>query len=296
MRGILLAGGTGSRLFPATIATSKQLLPVAGRPLVLFPLCTLMEAGIREVCVITMPRETERFRGLLGTGNKWGIIIEYFEQDEPRGIAEAFLIAQSFIEKEPMALILGDNIFLGAQEAITAQHGRAGSCCFITPVAHPERYGVISFDRHDRIADIKEKPRQLFGRTYAVTGLYLCAPSVVEIASGLKPSKRGELEITDVLNEFNRRGQLRAVKLPPAAVWMDCGTPADLMEATNLIHAMEKRTGEIIGSPEIVALRQGWITPSQFEELIRQKPPCSYRDSLCESQNRNQNRATSRKP
>jgi glucose-1-phosphate thymidylyltransferase len=227
--------------------------------------------------------------------------IEYREQDEPRGIADAFLIAASFIAKEPMALILGDNLFLGAREAIGDYSAEPcsfhGAAAFITRVANPERYGVISFDRHDRIAGIKEKPGRPKSR-YAITGLYLCAPSVVEIARGLKPSKRGELEITDVLSEFNRRGQLRAVKLPAAAVWMDCGTPTDLMEATNLIHAMEKRTGEVIGSPEVAAWKQKWINDAQFAELVRAMPQCFYRqqlEALCERK-KNQNRASSSKP
>jgi len=287
VRGLLLAGGRGGRLWPATCATSKQLLPVSGRPLILFPLCTLMEAGIREVCIITTGRESGRFCQLLGKGFQWGIEIQYREQDEPRGIAEAFQIAESFIAKEPVALILGDNIFLGAREVIIAQEGRAGTCCFITPVAHPERYGVISFDRHDRIAGIKEKPARPKSR-YAITGLYLCAPSVVEIARGL--------EITDVLSEFNRRGQLRAVKLPTAASWLDCGTPTDLMEATNLIHALEKRTGEVIGSPEVEALRQGWISPDQFEALVMEMPQCFYREQLEDVCRRNKtNKASSAK-
>jgi glucose-1-phosphate thymidylyltransferase len=280
MRGLILAGGTGSRLYPCTIATSKQLLNCAGRPLIFFPLCTLMEAGIREVCVITTPQANDQFTALLGDGSQWGMEFVFATQPQPNGLPEAFILGEKFIGREAVTLILGDNIFIGAQEAIVAQEGRAVTRCFITPVAHPERYGVISFDQYGRIADIKEKPCRLFGRTYAVTGLYLCAPCVVEIAKGLKPSKRGELEIVDVLNEFNRRGQLRAVKLPPSAVWLDCGTPEDLMEATNLIHALEKRTGEIIGSPEAVALRNGWITPGQFDELIRQMPTCEYAEAL----------------
>lgn len=287
MRGILLAGGVGSRLWPATAVISKQLLPVAGRPMCLYPLCTLMEAGIREVCVITMPADAQRFHGLLGTGKKWGMNIDYCEQDEPRGLAEAFIIAAVFIGEQPVALILGDNLFLGIREMVASEAHRGGPCSFITRVAHPERYGVISFDKYGRPASIKEKPARPTSNE-AITGLYLCAPSVIEIAKSLRPSKRGELEITGVLSEYLRRGQLRAVKLPPSATWMDCGTPEDLMEATNLIHALEKRTGDVIGSPEITSLRNGWITQEQFDELVSAMPACQYRESLdrfCKSAN-----------
>jgi glucose-1-phosphate thymidylyltransferase len=292
MRGVILAGGLGSRLFPATIATSKQLLPVAGRPLCYFPLTTLMEAGIREVCVITTPQANDQFTGLLGDGSQWGMEFVFATQPQPNGLPEAFILGEKFIGREAVTLILGDNIFIGQVENLAAVTAFPASL-FAARTANPQRYGVVRFDDNDRSISIKEKPKYP-GSNFAVTGVYKFSPSVVEIAKNLKPSARGELEIVDVLNEYLLRGQLLAYQLPPLTIWLDCGTPEDLMEATNLIHALEKRTGEIIGSPEAVALRNGWITPGQFDELIRQMPECQYREALCQ-RNKNQNRATSSK-
>lgn len=288
MKGILLAGGTGSRLFPATIATSKQLLAVAGKPLVAYPLCTLMEAGIREVCIITTTQAHDQFVGLLGDGSRFGMKLIFRTQLKPNGLPEAFLIAKDWIGRDPVTLILGDNIFIGLPKF----EADSRATIYAIQIANAKRYGVVTFDERDRILFVREKPKHGTSR-WAVAGLYSFGPSVIEIACNLRPSARGELEIVDVITEYHLRGQLRAVKLPPAAVWLDAGTPSDLVEATNLIHAMEKRTGEIIGSPEIVALRQGWITPGQFDELVRAMPECAYKESLCESQNRNQNRASS---
>lgn len=311
MRGILLAGGHGSRLWPATAAISKQLLPVAGRPLCYFPLVTLMEAGIREICIITMPKEAERFHGLLGTGEKWDLDICYAEQAEPRGLAEAFIIGEDFIGSDPVALILGDNLFLGVREAVapwatpdkeSVLPGRSykgyygGAVAFTTLVAHPERYGVIGLDKHRRWASIREKPTRPRSNE-VITGLYLCSPCVVEIAKALKPSKRGELEITGVLSGFMRRGQLHPVKLPPSAVWMDGGTASDLHEASALVFACEKRTGDVLGSPELTAFRQGFISAEQFKALVEAMPKCFYREqleTLC-LRNKKQNRASSQK-
>ncbi len=291
MRGLILAGGRGSRLYPVTEATSKQLLAVAGKPMCYYALTTLMEAGIREVCIITMPHETERFIKLFGDGRELGMRIEYRKQPEPKGLPDAFVIAESFIDREPVTLILGDNIFIGLPHF---ENPFSLATIIAVQVADPRRYGVIEFKERGMIRSIREKPKFSSSR-WAVAGLYSFAPSVVEIAKELKPSARGETEIADVISEYLMRGQLRAHKLPPSAAWLDCGTPEDLMNATNLIAAMEKRTGEVIGSPELSALRNGWITPGQFEELVRAMPSCSYRDALCESQNRNRNRATSPK-
>jgi len=282
MKGLLLAGGSGSRLWPATAAVSKQLLNCAGRPLCYFPLVALMEAGIREVCIITMPHEAERFIRLFGDGKRLGMRIEYRKQPEPRGIAEAFIIGKSFIGRDAVTLILGDNIFIGDSIQIYSRQisGRpCGADILAVCVANPKRYGVVTFGLSGQVESVREKPK-FSSSKWAVPGLYSFAPSVVEIAQGLTPSARGEIEIVDVISEYNRRGQLRAHKLPRSIIWMDAGTPSDLMEATCLIHALEKRTGTVIGSPELAALNNEWIDKDQFKELLRQMPECEYKEKL----------------
>jgi len=283
VRGIILAGGRGSRLWPATASVSKQLLPVAGRPMILFPLCTLMETGIREVCIITTEASNNAFVDLLGNGARFGMTFYWRIQNEPKGLPDAFVVARDFIGNESVTLILGDNIFIGLSYYVLLCNRRpAGAEIFAIPVANPKRYGVVTFDEHDRIASVREKPKFSSSR-WAVAGLYSFAPSVVKIARELKPSARGEAEIVDVIEEYRRRGQLKAHKLPPSAIWMDAGTPEDLHEAGSLVMALEKRTGEVIGSPELTALRQGFISKEQFAELVRAMPPCQYRVALAKA-------------
>jgi len=241
-----------------------------------------MEAGIREICIITMPHETERFIRLFGDGRQWGMHIEYRKQPEPKGIAEAFILGKSFIGRDAVTLILGDNIFIGDSIQIHSRQisGRpCGADILAVRVANPKRYGVVTFGVSGTVDSVREKPK-FSSSKWAIPGLYSFAPSVVEIAQELKPSARGELEIVDVIEEFRRRGQLRAHKLPRSVIWMDAGTPSDLMEATCLVHAIEKRTGTVIGSPEIAALNNEWIDKDQFKELLRQMPECEYKDKL----------------
>lgn len=280
MKGIILAGGAGSRLYPLTLVASKQLQPVYDKPMVYYPLTTLIEGGIREICLISTPQDLPRFRQLFGDGRQWGLQMEYREQPRPEGIAQAFLIAESFIGKDSVALILGDNIFYGGdsfQRAFNEFQG--GAVIFGYHVNDPQRYGVVEFDAAGRAISIEEKPRHPRSN-YAVPGLYIYDNQVIEIARNLKPSARGELEITDVNVEYLRRGQLRVYRLSRGFAWLDAGTSSSLHDASAYVQTIEKRQGIKIGCPEEAAFRQGFITLEQLEALVAQMPRCEYRDYL----------------
>jgi glucose-1-phosphate thymidylyltransferase len=280
MKGIILAGGAGSRLFPLTLVASKQLQPVYDKPMVYYPLTTLIENGIREICLISTPHDLPRFRQLLGDGQQWGLTIEYREQAKPAGIAQAFLIAESFIGKDPVTLILGDNIFYGADGFKAAfENFHDGACIFGYRVTDPERYGVVEFDANGRAISIEEKPRTPRSN-YAVPGLYLFDNTVLEITRNLRPSARGELEITEVNVEYLRRGQLRVQKLSRGFAWLDAGTSSSLHEASAYVQTIEKRQGIKIGCPEEAAFRRGFIDHAQLESLVTKTPICEYRDYL----------------
>ncbi len=280
MKGIILAGGAGSRLFPLTLVASKQLQPVYDKPMVYYPLTTLIENGVREFCLISTPQDLPRFRQLLGNGNSWGLSFDYREQPKPAGIAQAFLIAESFIGPDPVTLILGDNIFYGADGFKKAfAEFQEGATVFGYHVHDPERYGVIEFDAEGRAISIEEKP-QAPRSNYAVPGLYLFDNKVVSITRNLKPSARGELEITDVNVEYLRLGQLRVQRLSRGFAWLDAGTSSSLHEASAYVQTIEKRQGIKIGCPEEAAFRRGFIDAAEFEKLIAQMPNCEYRGYL----------------
>ncbi|MCX7867882.1 glucose-1-phosphate thymidylyltransferase RfbA [Limisphaera sp. VF-2] len=280
MKGIILAGGAGSRLYPLTLVASKQLQPVYDKPMVYYPLTTLIEGGIREICLISTPQDLPRFRQLFGDGRQWGLQMEYREQPRPEGIAQAFLIAESFIGKDSVALILGDNIFYGGdsfQRAFNEFQG--GAVIFGYHVNDPQRYGVVEFDAAGRAISIEEKPKHPRSN-YAVPGLYIYDNQVIEIARNLKPSARGELEITDVNVEYLRRGQLRVYRLSRGFAWLDAGTSSSLHDASAYVQTIEKRQGIKIGCPEEAAFRQGFISLEQLEALVARMPRCEYRDYL----------------
>ena len=280
MKGIILAGGTGSRLFPLTLVAGKQLQPVYDKPMVYYPLATLIENGIREFCLISSPQDLARFGQLLGDGKKWGVSIEYREQSRPGGIAQSFLIAESFIGSDSVTLILGDNIFYGGDGFRRAfAEFKSGATIFGYHVNDPERYGVVEFDSMGHAISIEEKPKSPKSN-YAVPGLYLYDNSVLAIAKNLQPSSRGELEITDVNLEFLRRGQLHVQQLSRGFAWLDAGTSSSLHEASAYVQTIEKRQGIKIGCPEEAAFRSGFLTVEQLESLAAQMPNCEYRDYL----------------
>lgn len=280
MKGIILAGGTGSRLFPLTLVASKQMQPVYDKPMVYYPLTTLIENGVREFCLISTPRDLPRFEQLLGDGRNWGLSIEYREQPKPAGIAQAFLIAESFIGKDSVTLILGDNIFYGAdgfKRAFAEFNG--GANIFGYRVQDPQAYGVVEFDAEGRAISIEEKPKQPKSN-YAVPGLYLFDNNVIEITKNLKPSARGELEITDVNVAYLKRGALRVHKLSRGFAWLDAGTSSSLHDASAYVQTIEKRQGIKIGCPEEAAYRSGFLSLAQLEKLATNIPTCEYRDYL----------------
>ncbi len=269
MKGIILAGGAGTRLYPATQVVTKQLLPVYDKPMVYYPLTTLMLAGIRDMLVISTPQDTPRYQQLLGDGRRWGINLAYAVQPEPRGIPQAFTIGASFIGNESCALILGDNIFYGHNLAgvLTAATARTrGATIFAYRVQDPERYGVIEFDRNHKVVSIEEKPQRPKTR-YAQTGFAVYDNAVVDIARALKPSARGELEITDVNLEYLRRGELEAVLMGRGIAWLDTGTHEALLAASMFIETIEKRQGLKVACPEEIAFRLGYITAADLEAL-----------------------------
>lgn len=282
MKGIILAGGTGSRLYPLTQVASKQLQPVYDKPMVYYPLTVLIASGIREFCLISTPQDVPRFQQLLGDGSPWGISIEYRVQAKPEGIAQAFLIAESFIAGVPVALMLGDNLFFGGDAFPRAvDEFKSGATIFAYHVNDPERYGVVEFDAAGKAISLEEKPAQPRSN-YAVPGVYLYDGDVVQIAHELKPSARGELEITDVNKEYLRRGTLRVQRLSRGTAWLDAGTSSSLHEASAYVQTIEKRQGVKLGCPEEAALHRGFLTLEQFETRVGGLPACEYRDYLAE--------------
>jgi glucose-1-phosphate thymidylyltransferase len=282
MKGIILAGGSGTRLYPATQVVSKQLLPVYDKPMVYYPLAALMLAGIREILVISTPQDTPRFEQLLGDGKRWGLSLSYAVQPKPEGLAQAFLIGADFIGGQSCALVLGDNLFFGHDLARRLQQAVArskGATVFAYPVKDPERYGVVEFDAQGRAIGIEEKPAQPRSR-YAVTGLYFYDADVVRRARSLKPSKRGELEITDLNRLYLQSGELHVEVMGRGDAWLDTGTHESLLDAGQFIQTLEKRQGLRISCPEEIAWRNGWIDDAQLEALARPLAKSGYGEYL----------------
>ncbi|MCY7315323.1 MAG: glucose-1-phosphate thymidylyltransferase RfbA [Rubrivivax sp.] len=277
-KGIILAGGSGSRLHPATLAMSKQLLPVYDKPMVYYPLSTLMLAGMREVLLISTPQDTPRFQSLLGDGSRWGMQISYCVQPSPDGLAQAFILGRSFVGTAPSALVLGDNIFYGhdlAPQLKQADTRTTGSTVFAYHVHDPERYGVVEFDGQRQALSIEEKPK-LPKSNYAVTGLYFYDGQVCDIAARIKPSARGELEITEVNAQYLRQSQLQVEIMGRGFAWLDTGTHDSLLEAGQFIATLEKRQGLKVACPEEIAFRAGWIDAGQLEMLAAPMMKNSY--------------------
>ena len=278
MKGIILAGGSGSRLWPITLATSKQLMPIYDKPMIYYPLTTLMQAGIREILIITTPEDQAKFMALLGDGKKWGIDLKYEIQEKPNGLAEAFVIGEKFIGDDKVALVLGDNIFygrtLGENLAKTAKE-TDGATVFAYHVNDPERYGVVEFDENGFAKSVEEKPENPKSE-YAVVGLYFYDNDVVEIAKNVKPSERGEVEITSINEEYLNRGKLKVQRLEDGDVWFDTGTIDSLHDADDYVRIVQKNEGRIIASPEITAFRNGWISRNDLEKLAEPLKKSGY--------------------
>ena len=278
MKGIILAGGSGTRLHPVTQAVSKQLLPVYDKPMIYYPLSALMLAGIRDILIISTPQDTPRFEALLGTGHDWGLNFHYAVQPSPEGLAQAFLIGKNFLGENSCCLVLGDNIFYGhefADDLRSAASRSSGATVFAYPVNDPERYGVVEFDAQRRAISLEEKPQKPKSR-YAVTGIYFYDNQVVGVAEGLTPSPRGELEITDVNRWYLERGQLRCEVMGRGMAWLDTGTHDSLLDASNFIFTIERRQGLKVACPEEIAYRLGYITAERLENLAAKIGKSTY--------------------
>ncbi len=277
-KGIILAGGLGTRLYPLTLSISKQLLPVYDKPMIYYPLSTLMLSGIKEILIISTPRDLPMYEALMGDGHQWGIHLEYAQQEKPRGIAEAFLIGEAFLNGHPCALMLGDNIVYGhglARRLQQINQTSKGGTVFGYYVRDPQRYGVVSFDSHGNVIDIEEKPKNPKSN-YAVTGIYFYDENVVSISKNLTPSSRGELEITDVNREYLKRGLLRVELFGRGIAWLDTGTHISLLDAANFVKVVEERQGLKISCPEEIAYRMGYIDVRQLETLAKRMKQNDY--------------------
>lgn len=268
MKGIILAGGSGTRLWPITKGISKQLMPIYDKPMIYYPISTLMQAGIREILIITTPEDSEAFQRLLGNGSEWGIQLQYAAQPSPDGLAQAFIIGEEFIGNDKVALVLGDNIFHGdaLDESLKKCTDPDGGVVFAYEVSDPERYGVVGFDKDGNVTSVQEKPDDPVSN-FAIVGLYFYDNDVVEIAKNIRPSVRGELEITDINEEYLRLNKLKVTPLEKGDVWLDTGTISSLTDASDYVRVIQNRTGQTVGSPEIVAYREGYITAASLREL-----------------------------
>ena len=281
MKGIILAGGSGTRLWPITKAISKQVMPIYDKPMVYYPLTTLMQAGIRDILIITTPDDQAGFQRLLGDGSQWGINLEYAVQPKPEGLAQAFIIGEEFIGDDKVALVLGDNIFYGAalDDSLRACTDPDGGIVFAYKVSDPERYGVVEFDNQSQAVSIEEKPVQPKSN-FAVVGIYFYDNDVIEIAKSVQPSARGELEITSINAEYLRRGKLKVQTLDSGDVWLDTGTISSLTDAEDFVRVVQTRTGQIVGSPEKTAFQNGWINRQQLDEIAATLKKSGYGEYL----------------
>jgi len=282
MKGIILAGGHGTRLHPLTHATSKQLIPVYDKPMVYYPLSMLMLAGIREILVISSPEHISAYQGLLGDGKKWGLAFEYTVQDKPRGLADAFLVGKDFVGGDSVCLVLGDNIFFGQglqKKLAKSAQLKNGAVVFAYQVNDPQRYGVVEFDEQGKVLSLEEKPTNPKSN-FAVPGIYFYDQQVTRIAQTLEPSPRGELEITDLNRHYMDQGQLQVEVLGRGVAWLDAGTHQSLLQASNFVQAVQERQGMMISSPEEIAFRKGFINQKEFEDLVGSLAENTYRQSL----------------